>query len=116
MIILQLFILIITTWLGLSVIYMLIYAVSGLFYKSEVVLNNETLPTIAVFIPAYKEDGVIVNVAKKALEQDYEGSFEIIVIGDSLQLKTLIELSNLSITARTRGCDAPSGSRVLIMQ
>jgi cellulose synthase/poly-beta-1,6-N-acetylglucosamine synthase-like glycosyltransferase len=98
MIILQLFIFIITTWLGLSVIYMLIYAVSGLFYKSEVVLNNEIFPTIAVLIPAYKEDAVIVSVAKKALEQNYQGSFEIFVIADSLKLITLIELSNLSIS------------------
>ena len=98
MIILQFFIFIITTWLGLSVIYMLIYAVSGLFYKSELVLTNKSLPTIAVFIPAYKEDGVIVSVAKKALEQNYKGNFEIFVIADSLQVKTLTELSNLSIT------------------
>ena len=97
MIILQIFILIITTWLGLSVIYMLIYAVSGLFYKSEIVLINKNLPSIAVLIPAYKEDAVIVDVAIKALKQNYKGSFKVIVIADSLKLETLIDLYILPI-------------------
>ena len=97
MIILQIFILIITTWLGLSVIYMLIYAVSGLFYKSEIVLINKNLPSIAVLIPAYKEDAVIVDVAIKTLKQNYKGSFKVIVIADSLKLETLIDLYILPI-------------------
>ena len=75
---LQIITLLVTIWLALSVLYMLIYAISGLFYKSKLNISDKKLPSIAVLIPAYKEDAVIVNVAKKALQQNYKGKFEII--------------------------------------
>ena len=84
-------------WLGFSVIYMLIYAVSGLFYQSEVRLLDKNLPSVAVMIPAYKEDAVILSVAQSALQQNYLGNYDVIVIADSLLPETLTELSLLPI-------------------
>jgi len=54
-----------------------------------------------VFIPAYKEDNVIYSVAFEALKQNYpKDLFEIIVIADSLQQKTIDKLSLLPITIK----------------
>ncbi len=81
------------TWASL---YMLFFAMSA--HRSAKV--NELLVkrehSIAVFIPAYKEDGVIVEVAKKALNQNYS-NYDVFVIADSLKKETLRALSELPI-------------------
>lgn len=49
-----------------------------------------------VMIPAYKEDGVIYQVAQQALEQHYI-NYEVVVIADSLQPETLSKLKTLPV-------------------
>jgi cellulose synthase/poly-beta-1,6-N-acetylglucosamine synthase-like glycosyltransferase len=80
--------------------YSLLFSVAGLFYRnprfktSPEHVNNR----IAVLIPSYKEDGVIVHIAKQALLQSYPSSYyKVIVIADSLQQSTLDELRKLEI-------------------
>ena len=52
----------------------------------------------AVLIPGYKEDNVIVEVARRALEQSYEAElFDVVVIADSFQSITLEKLKRLPI-------------------
>lgn len=61
-------------------------------------LVKPTFKRIAVLIPAYKEDAVIVDTARCALEQIYPRSaFEVFVIADSLHPDTLDALSRLPI-------------------
>ena len=56
------------------------------------------LGKFAVLIPAYKEDNVIIEVAKSALLQQYPPSyFDIIVIADSLKERTLNSLKKLQL-------------------
>jgi cellulose synthase/poly-beta-1,6-N-acetylglucosamine synthase-like glycosyltransferase len=51
-----------------------------------------------VFIPAYKEDAVIVEVAQNALKQDYPNEyFDVVVIADSMKEETLAKLRALPI-------------------
>jgi cellulose synthase/poly-beta-1,6-N-acetylglucosamine synthase-like glycosyltransferase len=53
----------------------------------------------AIFIPAYKEDRVIVETVKKALSQQYDYElFRVFVIADSLQKETLDKLAELDCT------------------
>jgi len=53
---------------------------------------------MVVLIPAYKEDVVILDVAKSALKQNYPlDKFDIVVIADSLKNETLLELKQLPI-------------------
>lgn len=53
---------------------------------------------IAVLIPAYQEDKVIVDCARHALLQKYpEASFSVVVIADSLQPATLDQLRTLAL-------------------
>jgi len=82
----------------LGTIYLLIFAIAGMFYKP--VKNNISgkYRKFAVFIPGYKEDNVIVDVARKALDQDYpKDFFDVIVIADSFKKETVERLKELPI-------------------
>jgi cellulose synthase/poly-beta-1,6-N-acetylglucosamine synthase-like glycosyltransferase len=80
--------------------YSLLFSIAGLFYRNPRFTStpDSTKHRIAVLIPSYKEDSVIINVAKQALSQSYpKDCFDVIVIADSLQESTLLELRKLSI-------------------
>jgi len=84
--------------LGLATLYILIFSIASLFYKQKVYSENVKLKKMAVLIPGYKEDAVIVDVARKTLQQDYPPSlFDVVVIADSFQEDTLERLSHLPI-------------------
>ncbi|APY08067.1 hypothetical protein BWZ20_07035 [Winogradskyella sp. J14-2] len=85
-------------YFAISCLYVLVFAIAGHFYKKLKQVTYDKLNKIAVFIPAYKEDSVIVDVAKKALFQQYPPSFfDVIVIADSLQNETLNNLKELPL-------------------
>lgn len=85
-------------YLGISGLYLFIFAFAGLFPSRKDYSDVPDFRRIAVLIPAYKEDNVIVDVARKALEQDYPNEFyDIYVIADSLQPSTIRELKQLPI-------------------
>lgn len=76
--------------LGLATLYIFIFSVAGLFYKQQIFSTPEKLPKIAVLIPGYREDEVIVEAAKSALQQKYPLSlFDVVIIADSLKNGTL---------------------------
>jgi len=82
------------------VLYTAVFSIAGKFYKSPEFLISKTASEkkIAVLIPSYKEDNVIVHVAKGALQQSFPKSqYDVIVVADSLQASTLKELRNLDI-------------------
>jgi len=83
----------------LSVLYVLVFSV-GAFFKKKYVSgsNNLTLYKIAILVPAYKEDNVILHTAQELLKLDYpKDSFDVIIIGDSLKSSTIDELRKLPI-------------------
>lgn len=80
------------------VLYTFIFSLAGLFYKE--IIFQKTINTLrfAVFIPAYKEDAVILDVANRALDQNYPKDFyDVVVIADSLQPETIEALRNKPI-------------------
>ncbi len=82
-----------------ATLYIFIFAFAGLFYRQPR-LNKKAskLRKFAVMIPGYKEDAVIVNVAKQALNQDYPSEkYDVIVIADSFSKETLDQLYQLPI-------------------
>jgi cellulose synthase/poly-beta-1,6-N-acetylglucosamine synthase-like glycosyltransferase len=84
--------------LGLSVLYILLFAFAGLFYRQKAYPGNLVLQRIAVMIPGYKEDGVITEVANDALLQDYPKDFyDVIIIADSFQQETIAHLKTLPV-------------------
>ena len=88
------------SYFSFAVSYSLVFALAGLFYRTPKFISKPTDHNyqIAVLIPSYKEDSVIVNVARQALVQSYSKTFyDVIVIADSLQQDTLAELRALDI-------------------
>lgn len=78
--------------------YALIFALAGFAIPIKIRSKKGTQHSICVFIPAYKEDVVIVPVAIEALKQNYPAHlFRIVVVADSLQEETLAKLRNLNI-------------------
>ncbi|WP_406683462.1 glycosyltransferase family 2 protein [Seonamhaeicola sp. MEBiC1930] len=89
---------IVLTFLGLAVLYIFIFSIASLFYKEKKYNNINNDKKIAVLVPGYKEDAVIVEVAKLALKQDYPSNlFDVVIIADSFQETTLHKLRSLPL-------------------
>ncbi len=99
MIVLEILHYLLLLYLGASVLFLISYAIFGHFpRKVKKPLTNKQ-HRFVMFIPGYKEDAVIYNVAKEALNQEYPAELlDIIVIADSFEQKTLDDLNSLPIT------------------
>ncbi|HEV9035068.1 MAG TPA: glycosyltransferase, partial [Puia sp.] len=54
---------------------------------------------IAVLVPAYKEDGIILSTARNLLQQDYPADrYHVFIIADSFQPETIGVLKQLPLT------------------
>lgn len=85
-------------YLAITAVYIFIFALAGIFPYKQKTLQKVKHRRIAVLIPGYKEDAVIVEVAKDALNQNYpKDQFEVIIIADHFQEKTLDHLKALDI-------------------
>ncbi len=79
-------------------LYIFVFAFAGHFYKKQRSHFSTVQSKIAVLIPSYKEDTVIIEVAKSALKQNYQSErFDIVVIADSLKQTTIAKLKMLPI-------------------
>jgi cellulose synthase/poly-beta-1,6-N-acetylglucosamine synthase-like glycosyltransferase len=102
------------SFLGLSLLYLFIFAVAGRFYRRRYPDPEPVLRKIAVLIPAYREDNVIVDVAKDALLQDYPPArFDVTVIADSLRADTVSRLNALPIRVIEVSFDKSTKSKAL---
>ena len=69
-------------------------SLAGLFKRRYRLTGNPVSQRIAVLIPAYKEDAVIIDSLVENLKQDYPSDkFTLVVIADSLQEQTLVKLA-----------------------
>lgn len=83
---------------GLATIYILVFAVAGLFYKQPPYPVAARFRKMAVLIPGYKEDEVIVEVARQALAQSYPANcFDVVIIADSFKPETLSRLREMPV-------------------
>ncbi len=83
-------------YLALSSVYMLVFALAAHRPKRKNTLDVKREHSIAVFIPAYKEDSVIFDVAVKALNQNYS-NYDVFVIADSLKEDTIEKLGEIPV-------------------
>jgi cellulose synthase/poly-beta-1,6-N-acetylglucosamine synthase-like glycosyltransferase len=84
-------------YLAFSVIYTLVFSIAGAFYV-DACQTEPGQRRIAVLIPGYKEDSVIVEVARKALNQSYPRElYDVVVIADSFREETLEALRKFDI-------------------
>ncbi len=85
-------------YIAMSCMYIFVFALAGHFYKKREDDKTKVENKIAVLIPAFKEDAVILDVAKSALNQNYNSNrYDVVVIADSLQAETLQRLKTLPI-------------------
>lgn len=97
--ILYILFLIVFTYFGFSVLYVFAFAVAAKFYKNR--KQDATylpLKKIAVLVPAYKEDEIILTTAYNLLNQDYpKDLFDIYIIADSFKSSTIDQLNRLPL-------------------
>jgi len=85
-------------YLAIAALYVFIFALAGIFPYKHKEAKNKKQRKFAVLIPAYKEDAVIINVAKDALKQNYSKEYyEVIIIADSFSKDTLKKLAALDV-------------------
>ena len=85
-------------YFGFASIYVFVFGFAGLFKAKEKKPLFQKQRKFAVLIPGYKEDAVIVDVAQQALKQTYPNDlYEVIIIADSFQESTLVELKKLPL-------------------
>ena len=89
---------IIYVYLSVAAVYFLFFAFMGIFpYRRK----NHPAPSIrkmAVLIPGYKEDIVILEVAEASLKQSYpSASFDVVIVADSFKPETVQALKKLPL-------------------
>jgi cellulose synthase/poly-beta-1,6-N-acetylglucosamine synthase-like glycosyltransferase len=84
---------------ALSAAYLLLLALAGrMFYKNKFTSSNVN-KRIAILVPAYKEDNIILSTARHLLQLDYPPElFRIYIIADSFRAETLEQLKQLPLT------------------
>lgn len=114
MIVLEILHYLLLIYLGASVLFLITYAILGKFPRKIKKPKTNKQNKFVLFIPGYKEDAVIYNVAKEALNQDYPSElYDIIVIADSFQQKTLDDLNSLPITVNEVSFDKSTKAKAL---
>jgi cellulose synthase/poly-beta-1,6-N-acetylglucosamine synthase-like glycosyltransferase len=84
-------------YLAFSAIYTFFFSIAGVFYMDSPP-SQPGNRRIAVLIPGYKEDGVIIDVVRQALNQNYPRElYDVVVIADSFGKSTLDELRQMDI-------------------
>lgn len=114
MIVLEIVHILLIAYLGSSVFFLIFFAIMGnVPYRVKKPLTDKK-NRFVVFIPGYKEDAVIYQVAKEVLEQDYPKElYDVIVIADSFQQKTLNALRKLPITVNEVSFDKSTKAKAL---
>ena len=81
---------IILSYLSIGVVYVLFFSLMALFSGKKIKIKESSKSRFLFLIPAYKEDGVIIETVKSLENQpDISKEDKIIVIGDHLQKSTL---------------------------
>ncbi len=85
-------------YFGYVSMYSFILSCFALFFRPAGSSSDDKFNGFAILIPSYKEDQVILSVAKDALQQNYPSDYyDVVVIADSLQHATVEKLRALPI-------------------
>lgn len=105
---------ILLVYLGLSSLYIFILAIAGLFKIHQRKKQDDKQRRFAVLIPGYKEDAVIVEVAKDAVKQNYpKDLYDVVIIADSFKPETIEKLKELPIKVIEVSFDKSTKSKAL---
>ena len=89
----------ILVYFAFSGAYTLVFSLAGrLYHFFQKTYSSDSKSKFAVLIPAYKEDGIIVDVAQQALNQTYpQELYDVYIIADSLKEATINKLKQLPV-------------------
>ena len=95
------FVWILFAYCSVSVVYLLFFSVAGNFYKTKKRIETgkrNNFNRIALLVPAYKEDAIILSTAKNLVQLDYpKNLYDVYIIADSFDQKTINELRKLPV-------------------
>ena len=81
-----------------SVLYVWVFSVAAKFARNKPFPSADQYNSIALLVPAYKEDQVILSIVEHLLKQDYpQDCYDVVIIADSFQKETLQKLSQYPI-------------------
>ncbi len=90
--------LIVFVYLAFTDIYLFIFAFSGLFPLKRKHRTSLKKRKILILIPGYREDAVIIDVAKEALNQDYgTENYDVVIIADGFKPETITNLKSIHV-------------------
>ena len=90
--------LIVYIYLSVAAVYFVFFAFMGLFPYRRKIHPSPSIRRMAVLIPGYKEDIVILEVAEASLKQSYPAaSFDVIIVADSFKPETVEALKKLPL-------------------
>src|SRR4051794_30993989 len=83
-------------YIAASTIYLLIIAFAGKFMKGKRYTFHPVKKNIAVLIPSFREDNIIIDTAEQAVAHNYDKNhFDVFVIADQLKAQTVEKLKSL---------------------
>jgi len=97
--VLEILLSIVFAYCAFSVLYFLVFSVAS-FFKKKSKSSNYSLPVqrIAILVPAYKEDNIILATAQNLLNLDYPKNwYDVYIIADSFQQSTIEQLKKLHV-------------------
>jgi cellulose synthase/poly-beta-1,6-N-acetylglucosamine synthase-like glycosyltransferase len=97
--VLHIILVIVFFYFSLSVAYLFLFSIMGkLFYRERFSPSTAPLQRIAILVPSYKEDGIILSTAKNLLSLNYpKDLFDVYILADSFMPGTIQELSSLPL-------------------
>jgi cellulose synthase/poly-beta-1,6-N-acetylglucosamine synthase-like glycosyltransferase len=105
----QVLFLIFFVYLAINILYLLIFAVAGKTRNYTTFPPHSEKRRIAVLIPSYKEDNVIVHTALKAKQHNYPAHlFEVYIASDQLKPETVNALVNIPVKVQVMNFDGRS--------
>jgi cellulose synthase/poly-beta-1,6-N-acetylglucosamine synthase-like glycosyltransferase len=86
-------------YLAFCTAYILFFSIAGRMYPEQVYVEASKPQNIAVFIPSFKEDSIILHTAQIAASHDYPNDhFSVYIIADHLKPETIAALQSIPQT------------------
>ncbi len=106
--------LVVFIYLAFTDIYLFIFAFLGLFPLKRAHKIPQKKRKILVLIPGFREDAVILDVAKEALNQDYgTENYDVVIIADGFKPETIVSLETIHVRVIEVNLEYSTKSRAL---
>src|SRR5262245_8008318 len=96
--ILHIIFIVVFVYLSITIFYFLLVVIVGKLRRNPFYPDAEEKKRIAVLIPSYKEDHIIVSTARKAKQHNYPSThFDVFVAAHGLEKETIEQLKLIPV-------------------